>query len=142
MKFFATLFALPAIAYAATTTLSWDATYDNENGDLATVACSDGENGLLTRGFETFGDLPTFPNIGGIPAIEGFDSPNCGTCWSVTWTNSQGAKNTINILGIDVAPNGFNVAKAAMNDLTNGQADFLGRVDVDVEQIAASKCGL
>jgi len=142
MKFFATLAALSAVAFASPSSLSWDTVYDDVNASLAIVACSDGSNGLLTRGFTTFGSLKNFPNIGGVPAITGFNSAECGTCWKVTYTNGQGTQKSINILGIDTGGKGFNVAKAAMNALTNNQADQLGRVDVDAEQIAASNCGL
>lgn len=45
----ATLLAVPA-AFAATVSVSFDQTYDNAAGSLATVACSDGANGLLTKG--------------------------------------------------------------------------------------------
>ncbi|KAF5344228.1 hypothetical protein D9756_001983 [Leucocoprinus leucothites] len=142
MKFFATLLALPAVVLAVSTTLSWDDVYDNANGDLATVACSDGDNGLINRGFSTFGDLPNFPNIGGIPDIQEWDSASCGTCWNVTYVNGQGVSKSIQVLGIDVGGKGFNVAKAAMNTLTNNQADRLGRVNVNAVKIAASSCGL
>ena len=142
MKFFVTLAALSAVVFASPSTLSWDTVYDNGNTSLDVVACSDGSNGLLTRGFTTFGSLKNFPNIGGVPAIAGFNSANCGTCWKVTYTNAQGAQKSINILGIDTGEKGFNVAKAAMNTLTNNQADQLGRVDVDAVEIAASSCGL
>lgn len=142
MKFFATLLALPVAVFAAATTLSFDPVYDNKAGDLTTVACSDGANGLITRGFTTFGSLPNFPNIGGAPAVTGWNSSNCGTCWKVTYTNGQGVKKSINVLAIDVGLIGFNVAKAAMDNLTNGQATQLGRVNVDAVQVAASNCGL
>jgi len=142
MKFFVTLAALSAVVFASPSTLSWDTVYDNGNTSLDVVACSDGSNGLLTRGFTTFGSLKNFPNIGGVPAITDFNSANCGTCWKVTYTNAQGTQKSINILGIDTGEKGFNVAKAAMNTLTNNQADQLGRVDVDAVQIAASSCGL
>lgn len=37
-------------APSATATVSFDQTFDNAGGSLATVACSDGANGLLTKG--------------------------------------------------------------------------------------------
>ena len=46
------------------------------------------------------------------------------------------------MLAVDHADSGFNVAKAAMNSLTGGQAEKLGRIDVTATQVAASKCGL
>lgn len=49
---------------------------------------------------------------------------------------------TINVLAIDHAGAGFNIAQAAMNDLTNNQAANLGRIDVQYAEVAASACGL
>jgi len=140
MKFFAALIALPAVTFA--TSLSWDPVFDNPNASLDTVACSDGMNGLITRGYTTFGSLENFPNIGAIPAITDWNSTNCGTCWNVTYTNGQRVQKSINILGIDIGHGFFNVAKAAMNNFTDNQADQLGRINVEAVQIAASNCGL
>lgn len=129
----AILFAVPSIADS----VSFDTVYDNKAQSLATVACSDGSNGLLTKGFKTFGDLPSFPNIGGAAAVTGFNSAGCGTCWALTFNGT-----TVNVLAIDVASPGFNIAEAAMNTLTKGQAVFLGRVNATAKQVAASVCGL
>lgn len=145
MKFSA-IFAAVAVAVLPSTTLAvtlaYDTTYDNASGSLTTVACSDGANGLIPRGFSTFGSLPKFPHIGAASAVAGWNSPNCGTCWQLTYTNAQGAKKSINVIAVDHAGSGFNVALSAMNELTNGQAVQLGRVDVASTQVAASVCGL
>lgn len=61
----------------------------------------------------------------------------CGTCWQLTYGG-----RTINVLAIDHTATGFNLAEAAMNELTNGQAAALGRVDATAVQVAASECGL
>jgi hypothetical protein len=132
--------ALPALTLA--TTVSYDETYDKGSKSLDTVACSNGENGLETQGYTTFDSLPNFPYIGGASAVAGWNSPNCGTCWKLTYTNSKGKKKSINVLAMDHADNGFNIALEAMNDLTGGQAKQLGRVDVTSKQVAASNCGL
>ena len=138
MKVFTIVSTLALFASSALgITVSYDTTYDNRGQSLATVSCSDGTNGLLTRGFSTFGSLPGFPNIGGAAAVGGWNSPNCGTCWRLTY---QG--RSINVLAIDHAGAGFNIALAAMNTLTNGQAVNLGRVDATATQVAASNCGL
>lgn len=136
------LIFLPSSALSATVTLAYDTTYDAAQGSLSTVACSDGPNGLLTRGFTTFGSLPSFPHIGAAVAVEGWNSLNCGTCWSLTYTNSTGGTKSINVLAVDHAGAGFNIALAAMNELTNGQGVALGRVNVASSQVAASVCGL
>ena len=125
------------------TVLSYDPAYDNAASSLTTVACSDGDNGLITRGFTTFGSLPKFPNIGGIGTIEGWNSRNCGTCHQLTYIHpTSGEKRSIDVLAIDKADNGFNIALEAMNELTGKQGEALGRVNVAAKQVAASVCGL
>lgn len=123
-------------------TVSYDTEYDNGSQSLSTVACSNGPNGLLTRGFTTFDSLPNFPNIGGAPAVTGFDSAGCGTCWELTYVNPQGVSTSINILAIDVASPNYNIALEAMNTLTDNEATFLGRVPVTATSAPASACGL
>jgi hypothetical protein len=81
------LVLLAASALSAVVTVSYDNTYDASGGSLSTVACSDGANGLLTKGFTTFGSLPSFPNIGGAAAVPGWNSTNCGTCWALSFNN-------------------------------------------------------
>jgi len=124
------------------------------------VSCSDGVNGVMwkynwlvnplfplvstreTRWLTSLlrnvqGDVKGFPYIGGAQAIGGWNSPNCGTCWKATF---QG--RSIHILAIDHTANGLNIAQAAMNDLTNGRAVELGRVEADVVQVSLGECGL
>jgi hypothetical protein len=50
--------------------------------------------------------------------------------------------NTINVLAMDHAAEGFNIAQAAMDTLTGGQATQLGRIDASYAQVDASVCGL
>ena len=135
-------FALSLLAALAATpalgvTLSYDESYDNASASLSTVACSDGTNGLLTKGFTTFSSLPHFPNIGGAAAIAGWNSASCGTCWQLTYNGKS-----INVLAIDHSgADTFNIAKSALNTLTDGQAEFLGHVTATVRQVANSGCG-
>ncbi|KAF9457873.1 Cerato-platanin [Collybia nuda] len=147
MKFSVTLAPLvlsllPSLASAIS--LAYDPVYDNAQGSLTTVACSDGDNGLIRRGFTTFGSLPKFPHIGAAAVVTGWNSAACGTCWKLTYENSDGESKSINVLAIDAAGSGagFNVALAAMNELTGGNAMQLGRVEVESEQMDASVCGL
>lgn len=137
MQFKALLLAAAAlVSSAGAITVSYDQTYDNAGQSMATVACSNGPNGLMER-FPTFGSLPHFPNIGGAAAVAGFGSPQCGSCWQLSYEG-----RSINILAIDHADNGFNIALEAMNTLTNGQGVFLGRIDAAVTQVDKSVCGL
>ncbi|KAG8217100.1 heat-stable antigen [Butyriboletus roseoflavus] len=128
-------FALPAFAQV-TKTLTYDNTYDNPSWSLNGVACSNGANGLYTKGYDTLGDLPTFPNVGGVYTVTGWNSPNCGTCYQVTYGTT-----TINVTAVDVSE-GFNLSEEAMNTLTGGLAYQLGKVNVTSIQVASSVCGL
>ena len=135
MKFFAVTLALVAAAVA--TDIRFDATYDNAGQSLSTVSCSDGANGLLTKGFTTFGSLPTFPNIGAAQAIAGYNSAKCGSCWKITYGGE-----TITVTAIDHAGDGFNIAEAALNTLTNGQAEHDGTVSATAVEVDMSECGI
>ena len=85
----------------------------------------------------TQGDAVSFPYIGGAQAVTGWNSPNCGSCWSATYNGK-----TIHMLAIDHTGTGLNLGLAAMNDLTNGHAVEFGRVDAHVQQAPLSNCGL
>lgn len=74
MKFFAAIASLASVASAIT--LSYDPNYDDASRSLATVSCSDGTYGLLTKGYTTQGSLPKFPYIGGSEFIAGWGSAN------------------------------------------------------------------
>lgn len=55
MKFIgAVLFAAAATA----TTVSYDVGYDEAGRAMTAVACSDGPNGLITKGYSTQGSIP------------------------------------------------------------------------------------
>ncbi|KAM6500983.1 snodprot1 [Amanita muscaria] len=138
---FAPLLTLLLAALVTGESLSYDPAFDQGSTSLSTVSCSDGPNGLEPK-YTTFSSLPTFPNIGGVPAIAGWNSPNCGTCWQLTYTpaSANPTPRSIYLLGIDRGGVGFNIALAAMNNLTNNQAVALGRVDVAAVQVDSSKC--
>lgn len=124
------------IPSAIATAIRYDTTYDIAGQSTDTVACSDGTYGLASQ-FPTFGSFPDFPFLAASDSIPGWNSPNCGTCWSVTYNGV-----TVNVLAIDHAGDGINMSLEAMNVLTNGQAQFLGTVDATVAPADASACGL
>jgi len=141
MKFLTSLVALVALPTIAVVT-AYDATYhdgfEDPNGSLYEVACSDGINGLLTRGFSTYGSLPSFPYIGSAPQVTEWNSPVCGTCWKLTYSKTG---RSIYMLAIDMAET-YDLSYPAMDDLTAGQAYALGRVKVTANQVASSFCGM
>jgi len=133
---------LIALLFASTQaiTVSYDPGYDVATRSLDDVACSNGANGLITRfGYLTQGQIPTFPKIGGASTIAGWNSPNCGQCYSLTYVPTG---VTIFILAVDSAGAGFNIAESAMNTLTNGLAVEFGRIDANWALVTPDKCGL
>ncbi|KAK0636374.1 Cerato-platanin [Bombardia bombarda] len=138
MSAFRALEIFSIVAAATATLVSYDTGYDNGSRSLDNVACSDGINGLTTRyGWQTQDQVSHFPYIGGAEAVEDWNSPNCGTCWSATYNGK-----TVYILAIDHTKSGLNIALDAMNDLTNGNAVQFGIVDATVSQVPPSNCGL
>ncbi|KAF2096195.1 Cerato-platanin-domain-containing protein [Rhizodiscina lignyota] len=141
---FSTVFSAIAVYVAGTQawTLSYDQGYDDGSRALTSLACSDGDNGLITRfGWETQKQVPSFPRIGGSGDIAGWNSPKCGQCYRLTYKG-----RSILLTAVDhAAPGEFNVALAAMGQLFPGgtaQAVQKGRVTLDkVEQVASSLCG-
>ncbi|KAF5318151.1 hypothetical protein D9619_012281 [Psilocybe cf. subviscida] len=142
MRFAATLTLFTVASLSRAFNVRFDTVYDVSAASLATVACSDGSNGLLTRNFTTFGSLPSFPRIGGAPAITGFNDPDCGSCWKLTFVNGQGVFKSINILAIDVSIPAFTISLSAMNQLTGNQAVQLGSAPITAARVLASNCGL
>jgi hypothetical protein len=113
---------------------TFDKTFDNSQGSLNSVACSDGDNGLAAK-YPNFGKLPGFPHIGGAFDIA-WNSPNCGGCWSVS-NKASGA--TIFVTAIDTAEVGFNIAEAAFKQLNGGQLGE-GVLEVVARRVNPSIC--
>ncbi|OHE97513.1 cerato-platanin [Colletotrichum orchidophilum] len=138
MQFSNLVTLLSSVAAATAVSVSYDTGYDDGSRSLDAVSCSDGANGLITRyGWQNQGQIAKFPYIGGADAIAGWNSASCGTCWQLTYNG-----RSINVLAIDHAGSGFNLALGALNDLTNGQAAQLGRIDAQATQVGLNACGL
>ncbi|KZT74061.1 Cerato-platanin-domain-containing protein [Daedalea quercina L-15889] len=127
------LCASAVLGQSTSVNVTYDNYYDDGSNSVEYVACSEY---LETLGYTSLGSLPGFPNIGGAQSITGFDSSACGTCWSLTY-----GSNTIYVFAIDTANDGFNIAETAMNNLTNDQAEFLGRVLATASQVDGAQCG-
>ncbi|KAH8824643.1 eliciting plant response-like protein [Flagelloscypha sp. PMI_526] len=122
---------------------SFDAVYDNKALSLTQVACSDGDYGLITRyHWKTIGDIPDL-YVGGASAISGWGSPQCGTCWNLTYVApATTVASSLSFFAIDHADIGFNLNKAGMDKLTSGRAEELGIIEVRVEKVALAACGI
>lgn len=132
------LVAAATTAFAQTAaTASYDTTYDIASLSTLSVTCSDGQNGLYTKGYSTLGSLPKFPFVAAMSTIDGWNSPNCGKCYALTYLT-----RTINVIAVDRAVEGVVLSRAALDALTDGQATALGRVGVTWVEVASSVCGL
>lgn len=142
---FAAVAALSAVgAHAGEAgTASWDSVYDNSAQSTLTLACSDGVNGLYTKGYPTLGSIPKFPFVGAAPTIPGWNSPNCGKCYKI-YSTAGGVARTIYVTGVDTSRSSGNfvLSKAALNVLTNNQAEALGRVAISWAEASKSSCGM
>ncbi|OJJ47158.1 hypothetical protein ASPZODRAFT_53486, partial [Penicilliopsis zonata CBS 506.65] len=134
-------FVTPVSKAAGTSiTVAYDQKYDVADSSLTTVACSDGANGLITKGYKTFGSVPGFPNIGGAPTVAGWNSSNCGKCYELNYENGD-FKGSIYVTAVDSAsPGAFNIGLHAMDKLTNGQAVQFGRVTATYTEVEEKFC--
>jgi hypothetical protein len=146
MKLSLALTTLPLFVFtklAMSSTVSFDTIYDKRGESLDQVACSDGPNGLITKGFTTFGSLPSFPFIGGASVIAGWNSAQCGTCWNLTYASGGKESVTVSVLAIDTSSKfTFNVAQEALDKLTGQNAVHDGVVEVESKKVEPSFCGL
>ncbi|KAK0464352.1 immunomodulatory protein [Desarmillaria tabescens] len=122
MKLFSTIALALIPSYALAVSVGWDSGYGAGDNSLNNVACSNGENGLESKGYTTYGTLPNFPYIASSDVVDGMEQ-------------------NITVLTIDRAVSGIFTSEAALNDLTNGQA-ALGSVEANATQVDASACGL
>lgn len=137
MKFTSTIISLAALfSVASADIVRYNTFYDNPGTSLNDVACSNGDNGLVTKGFATFGSLPSFPAIGGVFAVSGWNSPECGSCWELTYNGKS-----IYVTAIDTISDGFDISLEAMNILTSNQAQQLDSIDAYAKQVGACFCG-
>ena len=117
-----------------TLAVSYDTVYDNFTAPMISLACS---ANLTALGFTDLGSLPGFPYVGGSSAVSANGSTGCATCWELSFNGSS-----VNVLVVDYADEGFNVAKAAMNGLTGGDAKEVGVLIAKAVEIDVSECGM
>ncbi|KAI9437790.1 SnodProt1 [Lactarius psammicola] len=122
MKLTFTLVSLAALfSVASADTVRYNTFYDNASTSMNNVACSDGDNGLVTK-FPTFGlEFSTMRIVLGVNVLV------------VTRSTSP---------AIDTLFDGFSISLGAMNTLTNGKAQELDVVDAQATQVDKWRCGL
>ncbi|KAL4063295.1 Cerato-platanin [Scleroderma yunnanense] len=134
-------FLVPQVALAQSTVkVTYDYNYMNATFPLNSTACSNGVNGLVTRGYPTLGSLPSFPNVGGIPGLT-WNSTLCGTCWTLSYTFTNGTTTEVTITAVDAAST-FNLSPQAFGHLGGSVGYEAGSVEAIATQVAVSECGL
>lgn len=128
---------LLALANVPIATVTYDTIYDNPDLSMNNVACSDGPNGLITKGYPTMGSLPSFPYVGGAGTISGWNSESCGNCYGLTYNGT-----TIYLTAVDYAASGFNIGLRALDRLTGGRGRQLGTINAQLSFHPRSTCGL
>jgi hypothetical protein len=113
--------------------VTWDAKYDNPDGNTNDVVCSDGLAGIYPQ----FKNFPDFPYLGGAFDTH-WGSSNCGKCWRLS--NHQ-ASRAIYFTAIDAAGGGFNMGKKAFIALNGGGTVGSGTLDAEAQSVAGHFCG-
>ncbi|OQO11838.1 hypothetical protein B0A48_03565 [Cryoendolithus antarcticus] len=130
--------ALLVKAVVGMTSVHFDGDYDERTRSLAKTSCSAGVNGLTTRyGWQTQGNVPHFPYIGGWDGGASWNSQYCGSCLAVTYNNK-----TINVLVVDHIDYGLDMAIAAMDELTEGRATQDSPIYAKAEVVVSAACGV
>ncbi|KAI9366921.1 Cerato-platanin [Zopfochytrium polystomum] len=108
--------------------------YYNRNSTLplTAVACSNGVNGLLKKGYTDIRSLPGYASAA--PYLGSWNSPKCGQCYKVSYSDKF-----VYVIAVDVADS-FVMGQYAMNVLTGGQAYDLGRVPATAVEAPQSAC--
>lgn len=130
-----------ATAFAASGTAAYDTTYDTGSLSTLSIACSDGINGLNTKGYPTLGSLPGFPRVGASSEVAGWGSSNCGKCYTITWQPDGAPAKSINVIAVDHAGEGWVLSRGALDQLTGGLAVMVGRFPVTWTPAPQSSCG-
>ncbi|KAJ2920449.1 hypothetical protein H1R20_g2586, partial [Candolleomyces eurysporus] len=144
MKFTAIFVALTSALVAVAqppllSTINFDDRFCVGSTSLATTACSTGENGLITRGFPTFGSLPSFPAIAGSQIVEGFNSTSCGACWEVFDPNTG---RSVFLTLVNSAPQGFILCTDTLLALTGfNRTNVPANIPVEARAVPAADCG-
>jgi len=137
--------ATPVFSYTEEYIAAYDTFYDHGEKSLGKTSCAHGEHGLLTHGYTTFDDLPTFPYIGGSPMILSSDSRYCGTCWELTYTDPSGVSTGLNFTAMDIGGDDseiFIISLEALDFLTQGHGRILDHIPITVARKPKSACGL
>ena len=113
----------------------YDTVYDDPKKSTLSMACSDGINGLYTKGFPDLYSLGGFPNVGASATIEGWDSRNCGACYKLSYDGRM-----VYVTAVDHSANGFVLSGEAMRALTGGVGLAIGVIKATYAEADREMC--
>lgn len=118
--------------------IRYETRYDNLDARIDDLACSDGDHGLKKKGHKTLRTLMKKPDVD-VGAAFGvkWNSDGCGQCYRVMYQ-----LETLYIIAVDRAGDGFNLSKRAFDRLTNGRAEELGSAQVSWQIVEPKFCGI
>lgn len=132
------IFSLAAGALSQTSgagKAGYDPVYGNGSTPMLSLACSDGPNGLYTKGYTDLSALPAFPRVAATETVVGWNSEKCGMCYTLTWRGRN-----VSVLAVDHAVSGFVLSLSALDMLTHGQGVAFGTVDITWQEDVPAKC--
>ena len=113
----------------------YNGVYGNSALSTLNTACSNGINGLTTKGYPTLGSLKNFPYVGASPTVEGWNSTQCGACYKINYKGKG-----IYVTAVDRSTPGFVLSTAVLNELTGGLAVELGVITASYEPADPASC--
>lgn len=118
--------------------MRYDTRYDNLDAPVDDLACSNGDHGLKTKGHNTLRTLIKKPDVdvGAVFGVQ-WNSVGCGKCYRIMYN-----VESMYIIAVDRAGEGFNLSKRAFDRLTNGRAEELGSAQVAWEEVEPKFCGI
>ncbi|KAM0322569.1 hypothetical protein ACHAQA_009416 [Verticillium albo-atrum] len=130
------------VTFASGVSLTYDTIYDDGKRSLSEVACWDPNvPGLFRDHDDWVVQENVSPGILAIPTITGWDHPDCISCWMAVWDGPEGSEMARPLLAIDRSEKGYVTSFERMNSLTNGQADSLKTVEVNITRVSLTNCG-
>ncbi|KAL6860808.1 Cerato-platanin domain-containing protein [Trichoderma novae-zelandiae] len=127
--------ALVGPVSAETVSATFNSLYDDPYRSLSEVVCWRENIGFMPNLDWTLQqDAVGFI---GVDKIKGLNSGKCFTCWTLSYEG-----RAISLLALDGADSGVVMSFNALQYLTDGRAQELGRVDIEAVEVDTSECGV
>ncbi|KAL9564471.1 hypothetical protein ACKAV7_010923 [Fusarium commune] len=119
------------------TSFTYNGFYDDDTVSVTELACWKGSRIVEGQDWARLGEV--MYQIAGYEGVDGPDSTNCGSCWSLSYGDTS---RSVLVLNGAQAGSGFETSLTVMNSLTGGKAEQLGRINVTAHQTELLDCGV